>query len=107
MSQLKRVWFRGNVSEAELLLASITLFLRELVTLSRNPALEDQACDRIYRVGQHRNVTIHRFICEGTVEDKISSLQEKKKELASKVLSGTGISFTKLSLADLRVIFGI
>ncbi len=49
----------------------------------------------------------HRFVCDGTVEDKISSLQEKKKELAQKVLSGTGSSFTKLSLADLRVIFGV
>lgn len=49
----------------------------------------------------------YRFVCEGTVEDKISSLQEKKKELAQKVLSGTGSSFTKLSLADLRVIFGV
>ncbi|TSV41644.1 Poly [ADP-ribose] polymerase 4 [Bagarius yarrelli] len=76
-----------------------------LIDMHWNPALEDQACDRIYRVGQHRDVTIHRFVCEGTVEDKISSLQEKKKELAQKVLSGTGSSFTKLSLADLRVIF--
>jgi transcription termination factor 2 len=41
------------------------------------------------------------------VEDKISILQEKKKDLAQKVLSGTGASFTKLSLADLRVIFGV
>ncbi|KAJ3592657.1 hypothetical protein NHX12_007784 [Muraenolepis orangiensis] len=72
-----------------------------------NPALEDQACDRIYRVGQCKDVTIHRFVCEGTVEDKISTLQEKKKELAQKVLSGTGSTFTKLSLADLRVIFGV
>lgn len=48
-----------------------------------------------------------RFVCEGTVEDKISILQEKKKDLAQKVLSGTGASFTKLSLADLRVIFGV
>ena len=48
-----------------------------------------------------------RFVCEGTVEDKISALQEKKKELAQKVLSGTGSTFTKLSLADLRVIFGV
>ncbi|KAA0715342.1 Transcription termination factor 2 [Triplophysa tibetana] len=78
-----------------------------LMDMHWNPALEDQACDRIYRVGQHRDVTIHRFVCEGTVEDKISSLQEKKKELAQKVLSGTGSSFTKLSLADLRVIFGV
>ncbi|XP_062313567.1 transcription termination factor 2 [Osmerus eperlanus] len=78
-----------------------------LMDMHWNPALEDQACDRIYRVGQHRDVTIHRFVCEGTVEDKISTLQEKKKELAQKVLSGTGGSFTKLSLADLRVIFGV
>ncbi|KAG9348861.1 hypothetical protein JZ751_029178 [Albula glossodonta] len=78
-----------------------------LLDMHWNPALEDQACDRIYRVGQCRDVTIHRFVCEGTVEDKISSLQEKKKELASKVLSGTGNSFTKLSLADLRIIFGV
>ncbi|KAJ8283113.1 hypothetical protein COCON_G00056320 [Conger conger] len=78
-----------------------------LLDMHWNPALEDQACDRIYRVGQHRDVTIHRFICEGTVEDKISSLQEKKKELATTVLSGTGNSVTKLSLADLRVIFGL
>ncbi|XP_041929276.1 transcription termination factor 2-like isoform X2 [Alosa sapidissima] len=78
-----------------------------LIDMHWNPALEDQACDRIYRVGQHRDVTIHKFICEGTVEDKISSLQEKKKELAQKVLTGTGSTFTKLSLADLRVIFGV
>ncbi|KAL0963605.1 hypothetical protein UPYG_G00308520 [Umbra pygmaea] len=78
-----------------------------LMDMHWNPALEDQACDRIYRVGQIRDVTIHRFVCEGTVEDKISILQEKKKELAKKVLSGTGASFTKLSLADLRVIFGV
>uniref|UniRef100_A0A672RPP1 Transcription termination factor 2 n=1 Tax=Sinocyclocheilus grahami TaxID=75366 RepID=A0A672RPP1_SINGR len=78
-----------------------------LIDMHWNPALEDQACDRIYRVGQSRDVTIHRFVCDGSVEDKISSLQEKKKELAQKVLSGTGSSFTKLSLADLRVIFGV
>uniref|UniRef100_UPI003AADDD61 transcription termination factor 2 n=1 Tax=Centroberyx gerrardi TaxID=166262 RepID=UPI003AADDD61 len=78
-----------------------------LMDMHWNPALEDQACDRIYRVGQRKDVTIHRFVCEGTVEDKISTLQEKKKELAQKVLSGTGSSFTKLSLADLRIIFGV
>uniref|UniRef100_A0A668AUX7 Transcription termination factor 2 n=1 Tax=Myripristis murdjan TaxID=586833 RepID=A0A668AUX7_9TELE len=78
-----------------------------LMDMHWNPALEDQACDRIYRVGQHRDVTIHRFVCEGTVEEKISTLQQKKKELAQKVLSGTGSSFTKLSLADLRLIFGV
>uniref|UniRef100_A0A673B772 Transcription termination factor 2 n=1 Tax=Sphaeramia orbicularis TaxID=375764 RepID=A0A673B772_9TELE len=78
-----------------------------LIDMHWNPALEDQACDRIYRVGQRKDVTIHRFVCEGTVEEKISTLQERKKELAQNVLSGTGSTFTKLSLADLRIIFGV
>ncbi|XP_063161697.1 transcription termination factor 2 [Candoia aspera] len=78
-----------------------------LLDMHWNPTLEDQACDRIYRVGQQKDVKIHRFVCEGTVEEKISELQTKKKELAQKVLSGKGDSFTKLTLADLRVLFGI
>uniref|UniRef100_A0A8D0GV58 Transcription termination factor 2 n=1 Tax=Sphenodon punctatus TaxID=8508 RepID=A0A8D0GV58_SPHPU len=78
-----------------------------LLDLHWNPALEDQACDRIYRVGQRNDVVIHRFVCEGTVEEKISELQTKKKELAQQVLSGTGESFTKLTLADLKILFGI
>lgn len=78
-----------------------------LIDMHWNPALEDQACDRIYRVGQRKDVTIHRFVCDGTVEEKISTLQAKKKELAQNVLSGTGSTFSKLSLADLRIIFGV
>ncbi|XP_028656567.1 transcription termination factor 2 [Erpetoichthys calabaricus] len=78
-----------------------------LLDLHWNPALEDQACDRVYRVGQLRDVTIHRFVCEGTVEEKISQLQGKKKELAKSVLSGMGSSFNKLTLADLKIIFDI
>ncbi|XP_028991945.1 transcription termination factor 2 isoform X2 [Betta splendens] len=78
-----------------------------LIDMHWNPALEDQACDRIYRVGQRKDVTIHRFMCDDTVEEKISTLQAKKKELAHNVLSGTGSTLTKLSLADLRIIFGV
>ncbi|XP_048459193.1 transcription termination factor 2 [Rhincodon typus] len=78
-----------------------------LLDMHWNPALEEQASDRIYRVGQLKNVTVHRFICEGTIEEKIFDLQEKKKDLAKKVLSGTGGSFTKLTLADLRILFGV
>uniref|UniRef100_A0A3Q4BV68 Transcription termination factor 2 n=1 Tax=Mola mola TaxID=94237 RepID=A0A3Q4BV68_MOLML len=78
-----------------------------LIDMHWNPALEDQACDRIYRVGQTKDVTIHRFECEGTVEEKISTLQVKKKELATNVLSGTGNTLSKLSLADLKIIFGV
>ncbi|CAN8195050.1 unnamed protein product [Coccothraustes coccothraustes] len=78
-----------------------------LLDMHWNPALEDQACDRIYRVGQKKDVMIHRFVCEGTVEEKILQLQKRKKGLAQQVLSGTGETFTKLTLADLKVLFGI
>eukprot|EP00079_Xenopus_tropicalis_P014042 XP_002944371.1 PREDICTED: transcription termination factor 2-like [Xenopus tropicalis] len=78
-----------------------------LLDMHWNPALEDQACDRIYRVGQQKDVVIHRFVCLGTVEEKISQLQEKKKDLAKKVLSGNSATFTKLTLADLRLLFGV
>nr|XP_019586166.1 PREDICTED: transcription termination factor 2 isoform X1 [Rhinolophus sinicus] len=78
-----------------------------LLDMHWNPSLEDQACDRIYRVGQEKDVVIHRFVCEGTVETKILQLQEKKKDLAKQILSGSGESVTKLTLADLKVLFGI
>lgn len=48
-----------------------------------------------------------RFVCEDTVEEKILQLQEKKKDLAKQVLSGSGASVTKLTLADLKILFGI
>lgn len=78
-----------------------------LLDMHWNPALEDQACDRIYRVGQQKDVVIHRFVCEGTVEEKIAQLQKRKKVLAQQVLSGKGETFTKLTLADLKILFGI
>ncbi|NXA13004.1 TTF2 factor, partial [Sapayoa aenigma] len=78
-----------------------------LLDMHWNPALEDQACDRIYRVGQQKDVVIHRFVCEGTVEEKILQLQRKKKSLAQQVLSGKEEALTKLTLADLKVLFGI
>ncbi|XP_065762256.1 transcription termination factor 2 isoform X1 [Muntiacus reevesi] len=78
-----------------------------LLDMHWNPSLEDQACDRIYRVGQQKDVVIHKFVCEGTVEEKILQLQEKKKDLAKQILSGSGEFVTKLSLADLKVLFGI
>ncbi|NXU47063.1 TTF2 factor, partial [Turnix velox] len=78
-----------------------------LLDMHWNPALEDQACDRIYRVGQRKDVVIHRFVCEGTVEEKIVQLQNRKKVLAQQVLSGRKETFTKLTLADLQTLFGI
>jgi SNF2 family DNA or RNA helicase len=56
-----------------------------------NPAVEDQATDRAYRIGQSRPVQVHRLIAEGTLEDKIAALIEKKRELADAVVgSGEG-----------------
>ncbi|XP_015732035.1 transcription termination factor 2 isoform X2 [Coturnix japonica] len=77
-----------------------------LLDMHWNPALEEQACDRIYRVGQRKDVVIHRFVCEGTVEEKIVQLQTRKKGLAQQVLAGKGET-SKLTLADLKNLFGI
>ncbi|NLE56066.1 MAG: DEAD/DEAH box helicase, partial [Lentisphaerae bacterium] len=52
-----------------------------------NPAVENQATDRAYRIGQHRNVLAHKFICKGTVEEKIDALIDEKKDLADSLLS--------------------
>ena len=53
-----------------------------------NPAVEDQATDRAFRIGQHRNVLVHKFVCQGTVEEKIDSLIEAKARLATELLEG-------------------
>ncbi|XP_019631804.1 PREDICTED: transcription termination factor 2-like [Branchiostoma belcheri] len=78
-----------------------------LLDMHWNPALEDQASDRIYRVGQKNNVVIHKFVCKDTVEEKIQDLQKAKKNLAQGVLSGGDVGKQKLSLADLRQLFGL
>ncbi|MEJ5376628.1 MAG: DEAD/DEAH box helicase [bacterium] len=54
-----------------------------------NPAVEDQATDRAFRIGQQRNVVVHKFICRGTIEEKIDELIESKKALSRELLSGT------------------
>jgi hypothetical protein len=67
-----------------------------------NPAVEDQATDRAFRIGQRRNVQVHKFICSGTLEEKIDALIEGKKALAEQVI-GTGEGWlTELSTAELR-----
>ncbi|MEJ1961546.1 MAG: DEAD/DEAH box helicase [Gammaproteobacteria bacterium] len=53
-----------------------------------NPAVENQATDRAFRIGQSRNVLVHKFICRGTVEDKIDQLIESKQQLVQDVLEG-------------------
>ncbi len=53
-----------------------------------NPAVENQATDRAFRIGQTRNVLVHKFVCRGTVEDKIDQLIESKQRLVKNVLEG-------------------
>ena len=72
-----------------------------------NPAVEQQAVDRAYRIGQRSNVQVHYFCCRGTLEEKIEALIESKKELAS-MLVGTGESWlTEMSDSDLYELFSL
>ena len=65
-----------------------------------NPAVEDQATDRVHRIGQQRPVTVYRLVTENTVEEKILKLHETKRHLADSLLDGTDAS-GKLSADDL------
>lgn len=53
-----------------------------------NPAVEDQATDRAFRIGQTKNVLVHKFVCRGTVEDRIDQLIASKREMARDILEG-------------------
>jgi non-specific serine/threonine protein kinase len=53
-----------------------------------NPAVEDQATDRAFRIGQTRNVLVHKFVCRGTVEERIDELIASKRGLARDLLEG-------------------
>jgi len=67
-----------------------------------NPAVENQATDRAFRIGQHRNVVVHKFICRGTVEEKIDALIEEKTSLADDILkAGTEAMLTEMSDEEL------
>jgi SNF2 family DNA or RNA helicase len=55
-----------------------------------NPAVEDQATDRAYRIGQHRNVLVHKLVCRGTVEERIDRLIEDKQAMVHGLLQGGG-----------------
>ncbi|MEV8565324.1 DEAD/DEAH box helicase [Streptomyces sp. NPDC051322] len=69
-----------------------------------NPAVEAQATDRAYRIGQTRTVQVHRLITEGTVEDRIAEMLDRKQELANAVLGSGEAALTELTdeeLADL------
>ena len=67
-----------------------------------NPAVENQATDRVFRIGQTRNVQVHKFVCTGTLEEKIHDLIESKKALAEQVVSAGEDWLTALDTDQLR-----
>jgi non-specific serine/threonine protein kinase len=67
-----------------------------------NPAVEDQATDRAFRIGQRRNVLVHKLVCRGTVEERIDAMIAGKRGLSRELLDGTAeASLTELSDAEL------
>jgi len=68
-----------------------------------NPAVENQATDRAFRIGQTRNVLVHKFVCQGTVEDKIDSLIESKRQLSNDLLEG-GAEMLLTEMADAELL---
>ena len=65
-----------------------------------NPAVENQATDRAFRIGQSRNVLVHKFVCRGTVEDRIDQLIESKQALVKDVLEGGREQLQLTELSD-------
>ena len=67
-----------------------------------NPAVEDQATDRAFRIGQQRNVQVHKFVCVGTLEEKIDQLIDSKRALAQSIIGGGEDWLAAMTTADLR-----
>ena len=72
-----------------------------------NPAVENQATDRAFRIGQTHNVQVHKYLCAGTLEERIDELIERKKNVAEQVI-GTGEGWlTELSNDELKELFAL
>ena len=67
-----------------------------------NPAVEEQATDRAYRIGQKRNVQVRKFICKGTLEERIASILKSKKELVDSIVGSARNMITEMSMDELR-----
>ena len=70
-----------------------------------NPAVENQATDRVFRIGQKKNVQVHKFVCIGTLEERIDQMLEQKKELAESIISTGEAWLTELSTDQLKEVF--
>src|SRR5262249_48646269 len=72
-----------------------------------NPAVENQATDRAFRIGQTRKVQVHKFLCAGTFEEKIDEMIERKQSVAAQVVSTGEAWLTELSNQQLRDLFAL
>ncbi|HKX33683.1 MAG TPA: DEAD/DEAH box helicase [Blastocatellia bacterium] len=72
-----------------------------------NPAVENQATDRAFRIGQTRNVQVHKFLCGGTFEEKIDEMIELKNKVASSIVGAGEAWLTELSTAQLKELFAL
>ncbi len=72
-----------------------------------NPAVEDQATDRAFRIGQQRNVFVHKFVCTGTLEERIQTMLERKREVADNLLAAGEDWITELSNEELRKLLAL
>jgi non-specific serine/threonine protein kinase len=73
-----------------------------------NPAVENQATDRAFRIGQKRNVLVHKFVCRGTVEERIDRLIAEKQKLSDEILSGGAESaLTEMSNEELFAVVSL
>jgi SNF2 family DNA or RNA helicase len=72
-----------------------------------NPAVEDQATDRAYRIGQLHNVQVHKFLCAGTIEERVAQMLEAKRDLATRIVGQGEQWITELDNAELRELFSL
>ncbi len=72
-----------------------------------NPAVEDQATDRAHRIGQSRQVQVHKFVCVGTLEERIAAMIENKRALADQIIGSGEEWITELSTDALRELFAL
>jgi SNF2 family DNA or RNA helicase len=72
-----------------------------------NPAVEDQATDRAFRIGQRNHVQVRKFVCVGTLEERIDRMIEEKRGLAQLVVGAGEDWLTELSTGELRELFAL
>ena len=72
-----------------------------------NPAVEDQASDRVWRIGQHQKVSVHVLVCPGTLEEKIDAALAAKRKVADAVVRSTETAVTELGDAELAALVGL